>query len=110
MSNKESLHGELPMPDVKSVTIQIRPRSGRAGDTGQVSFGYYTVEDGVLTMTDGDGRPVRRRDGELMQRKLKPGDDAETFARIFTRSFRLHVQGDGADFNRQLDYPNLGVA
>jgi len=97
------------MPDVKSVTIQVRTPSG-PGDTGQVSFGFYVVENGLLTMTDGDGKPVRRRDGDLMQRKLKPGDDAETIARILTRNFRMHVQGDSAGFNRRLDYKPLGIA
>src|SRR5690348_2551955 len=84
-----------PMPDVHSVTIQVRAPS-RPGDTGQVSFGYYVVDDGMLTMTDGEGKPVRRRTGDLMTHKLKPGDDAETIARIFTRNFRLHTQGDSA--------------
>lgn len=53
-------------------------------------------------MTDGEGKPVRRRNGDLMQRELEPGDNAETIARIVTRDLRMHFHGDSAGFNRRL--------
>jgi hypothetical protein len=41
-------------PQVHQVYIQIKPVS-RALPTGQVAYGFYTVVDGVLTMTDAKG-------------------------------------------------------
>jgi len=43
------------MPEVHKVTVQRKPPKGNF--PGRVAFGYYTYEDGVLTMTD--QRPCR---------------------------------------------------
>ena len=47
------------MPDVQKVTIQIDGPSKFS--PGRVSFGYYVVKNGVLTMTDSTGKPVHGR-------------------------------------------------
>jgi hypothetical protein len=36
------------------------------GDRGRVCEGWYTVENGVLTMTDPEGIPIRDVDGDKM--------------------------------------------
>jgi hypothetical protein len=92
------------MPEVKQVTIQISP-SSRNNPEGVVSFGYYVLENGKLTMTDGNGVPVCGKHGDLTQHTMKPGDDPDFIARCFTRDIRLRIHGDSAGFNRRLDYP-----
>jgi hypothetical protein len=98
------------MSEIYQVTIQVRAPSGRPGDMGQVAFGHYVIEDGVLFMTDSEGKKVRRRDGDLMQKKLQPADNPEIIARNFTRELRSHFRDASADFNRPLVYPPLNVA
>jgi hypothetical protein len=67
------------MPDVKTVTVQVR--GPRGNDGGQVAMGAYTLEDGLLTMTDPSGRPIRKAaTGERFTCKIKPGDNHVAFA------------------------------
>ena len=44
-------------PEVHQVYIHIKPVS-RALPTGQVAYGFYTLIDGVVTMTDQKGEPA----------------------------------------------------
>jgi hypothetical protein len=100
------------MPEVHQVTVIISNPT-REGDTGRVTIGYYTVSDGVLTMTDGEGAPVRRRgSGELYKHKLEAGEGVGAIARRLTLSiFRSNTGRDGmAGFNRPLRYPIIGIA
>src|SRR5262245_38864325 len=97
------------MSEIYYITTEVRTPSGRPGDYGQIAEGYYVIEDGVLTMTDSAGRPVRRLNGDPVKRTLQPGDDPKAIARNFTRDLRLHFHGDSADFNRRLIYPPSGV-
>jgi hypothetical protein len=41
------------MPEVHKVTA-IVSNPTRAGDNGRVTLGFYTLADGLLTMTDGE--------------------------------------------------------
>jgi hypothetical protein len=77
-----------------------------------VEQGFYFVADGVLTMTDGDGKPVRRRySGEVYQQKLQEGDDPVVIAKRLTLAiWRSNTGGDASGgFNRRLRYPDFGV-
>ena len=75
------------MPDVKKVFITVRNPSD--GDPGQVSTGYYTIANGVMTMTDGAGTPMRHQTtGELFTWKLRPGDKEISIANMMTRKVR----------------------
>jgi hypothetical protein len=102
------------MPEVKTVTVQVRGPKG--DDPGQVAMGAYTLEDGVLTMTDPSGRPIRKAaTGERFTCKVKPGDNHVAFAGQMTLEIRGMMRGENAPgtvkgFNRQLDYPKSGVA
>jgi hypothetical protein len=46
-----------PVLEVHSIYATVR--QPKNGDTAQVTTGYYTLADGVLTMTDSKGEPVR---------------------------------------------------
>jgi hypothetical protein len=100
------------MPEVFSVTVQIR--APRGGDAGQVCHGCYTLADGVVTLTDRDGSPVRDEHGKLYTRKLGPGAtvaDADIAGRSLTKEFRLALLGktpSSERFSRPLDYPKRG--
>lgn len=97
------------MPEVKQVQVQIAAPQN-AGDPGVVTLGYYVVQDGLLTMTDGEGTPVRPgMSREFVTHRLEPGEVAAEVAKRLTREVRLMVRGDDrGGFNRPLVYPNKG--
>ena len=75
-------------------------------------IGYYVLEGDVLTMTDGNGVPVRRRyGGDLYRHTLQEGEDPSVIAKRLTLSvWRTNTGGDAlGGFNRRLAYPNLSV-
>jgi hypothetical protein len=81
------------------------------GDPGRATIGFYTITDGVLTMT-GDGKAVRRKfSGEPYKHKLEPDDDPVIIAKRRTLSIYRSNTDDGlGGFNRPLSYPKLGLA
>jgi hypothetical protein len=100
------------MPDVKQViAIVSNPISTNPNDHGRVTIGYYVLQDGLLTMTDGEGAAVRGRAGEKITHKMRPGDDAGTIARRLTLQIHRMARGESgpAGFNRPLSYPNIGI-
>ena len=63
-------------------------------------------------MTDGDGKPVRRRySGEVYKQKLAEGDDADVIAKRLTLAIsRSNTGGDASGgFNRRLVYNDAGI-
>ena len=79
------------------------------GDTGQVTTGYYTLTDDVLTMTDGRGATVRRHEtGEPIKRTMRLGDEAQAIAEQLTleiyRMLRGKTAQTAAGFNRPINY------
>jgi hypothetical protein len=90
---------------IKSVIIQLRRPSGHPDDHGLVAIGHYTVEDGVLTMLDDDGKPLRER-GKIIKRTLAEGDDPEQVARRITRDIAVRPDPDG--FRAPIHYPDVG--
>jgi hypothetical protein len=96
------------MSEVHKITVQISP--ARDNDPGSVTFGCYIIEDGMLIMTDGDGRPVRRQNGELYKHRLQPDDNPRSIAARLTGEIRRMARGETvAGFNRTLEYPKLGI-
>jgi hypothetical protein len=67
------------------------------------------LQGDVLTMTDVEGVAVRRRSGEIVKQTLQTGDDPHVIAQRLTLSIYRMSRGDGIDFNRPLNYPNIGV-
>lgn len=88
------------MPEIKEVIAQISP--------SQICEGFYTLEDGVLTMVHPDGKPVE--DG-LFKHSMKPGDNEEAIAKMLTKKVRAHLRGDLVEgFSRDIEYPRQGQA
>jgi hypothetical protein len=98
------------MPEVKAVTVILSNPSGRPGDYGQVTRGFYVLDGTKLTLTTSDGKPVRRSSGDPVVRELKDGDDPNQVAGRLTREFRRHIHGtSGAcGFSGPLQYPDGG--
>ena len=96
---------------VHRVEVQIeRPRGDYPGQTVQ---GRYTFEDGVVTLTDHTGTPVRDRDGKTYSEKVEADGDVRLIAGRLTKQFRIARRGEksaDSNFNRQLHYRNLGIA
>jgi hypothetical protein len=100
-----------PRSDVKSVAVSVSSPSP-ADPAGRATIGFYVLEGDVLTMTDGDGRPVRRRySGEVYRHDLVAGDDPDVIAKRLTLAiWRSNTDGDASGgFNRPLSYPDIGV-
>jgi hypothetical protein len=96
------------MSEIESVLVTTRNPNG-PGDLGQVAEGFYTVTNGILRMTDRDGKPLRDENtGRQYAMKLLPGDDPKFEARRLTLSIhRTERSGEVAGFNRPLRYPKF---
>jgi hypothetical protein len=100
------------MPDVKSVAVSVASPTG-PDDPGRAVLGYYVVLGDVLTMTDGDGVPVRRRyGGELYKHTLQADEDAHVIASRLTLSiWRSNTGGEmRGGFNRKIIYNDSWMA
>jgi hypothetical protein len=54
------------------------------GDRGRVCEGWFTVEAGVVTMTDPEGIPICDVEGDKIEHKLAEGENARTIASRLT--------------------------
>ena len=69
------------------------------------------MKDGVLTMTDSKGAPVRSYGGDKYEQKVAEGDNVMLIAQRLTMKIHLSRSGnDMASFNRPLVYPKIGLA
>jgi hypothetical protein len=101
------------MPEVHSVYATVRnPNPSNPNDQGQVTTGYYTLADGVLTMTDSNGVAVRDlNSGEKITQKIGAGEDPRAVAGRLTLKIYRMLRGEteqAAAFNRPISYPNVG--
>lgn len=90
------------MAEIKTVWITTRYPVGE-GDPGAVEPGYYSVEQGMLTLHDEQGRPVAG------PRRLNSSEDPHVIAGRLTRERWLRTN-DTKGFNRPLNYRSLGLA
>jgi hypothetical protein len=74
------------MTEVHKVTVEIKPP--KPGFPGQVALGYYTLTDGVVTMTDASGNPAEDGAGKQYRHKLAPHEDARAIACRMTKELR----------------------
>jgi hypothetical protein len=99
------------MSEVQQVIVQIKPPRGNF--PGMVVYGYYTLIDGVVTMTDAKGEPAEDGIGKRYTHKLMPNEDAKGVACRMTRKLRLALRGDGpasvSGFDAPLKYPKMGI-
>jgi hypothetical protein len=76
----------------------------------QITYGYYTIANSILTMCHDDGRPVNV-DGMTFTHTLKESDAAEPIAAVFTGKIRKMLIGEKVSgFNDVLSYPQAGIA
>lgn len=83
-----------PPPTVHQVIVQVRAPS--ENDPGQITVGHYTVEDGVLELTDEKGKPLEK------PIPLPADADAKAVAHKLTGERWLKNR---SPFNRRLEYP-----
>jgi hypothetical protein len=67
------------MSDVHQLIVQIKKPDKRF-PLGQVCYGWYTLVDGVITMTDRNGKAAGDETGKKYTRKLEPNEDARHVA------------------------------
>jgi hypothetical protein len=99
------------MSDVRQVTVITRNPSG-SGDGGSCEYGWYVVDEGVLTMTDKDGAPLRNENtGQKITHHLAPGENEKGVAkRLRLKIYRDERPDEMAGFNRPIRYPKWGGA
>ena len=100
----------MSKPEIFKVTVTGR-EAQQQNPAGQVSFGYYTVTRGVLTMTDGDGVPMRNANGDLYTHKLGEGENPRSMACVLTKQVRASLYGYSAlsgPKREPIQYPPTG--
>jgi len=93
---------------VETVVVQLnRPRGSFHG---RVCEGCYVVEDGVVTLTDRDGKPALDDHGYEYKKKLADGEIASVIAGRLTKELRAalrdHIPTQG--FDDKIEYFNRG--
>jgi hypothetical protein len=104
---------EASMPDIKQVTVITRNPNGAKGDLGSCEIGFYTLsEDGLLTMTDGQGGPLRDENtGHKIEMHLLPGENEKAAAKKLTlKIYRDAPDNEMAGFHRPIRYPRSWLA
>ena len=100
-TNEEEAAREEPQPPIIESYVQVQVRQCRDDDDpGEIAEGWFSIEDGVLTVTDANGKYVGSR-------AMIAGEDARVVAKQLLREKKVP---EGEDFNRRLDYPKLGIA
>jgi len=100
----------MSKPEVHQVIVHIHLPSKRL-PTGQIAYGYFTVVDGLLTMTDPKGEPAIDENGKTYTHKLAPGDDANEIAGGLTKQLRSALRGKSAgpsNFGGPINYGRDG--
>ena len=91
---------------VHTVIVQIQ--APKDGDPGQVTEGFYKVDDGYLQMTYRDGRNL---ENPLYRVRLHDGANVQVIAANLTRSIRREMSDEKVEgFTRTLSYPKAYYA
>ena len=103
-----------PKPAVKHVFIQIAAADLETGNPGSVEDGYYVIDEGVLKLTDSNGRPIgndapQGSASSEYRHELRPGDNEEAIAMAMARTLWRKRTG-ASTFNRRLGYARGGFA
>lgn len=96
------------MPEIKHVVVATRnPTPGHRNDVGSAEEGYFFVSDGVLTMCDVKGSPLRDdHAGNRITHRLLDGENERVIASRFVLSRWRAANGgdDMAGFNAPIHY------
>lgn len=98
---------------LNEITVATRNPSGAPGDFGSCEVGFFTVDDDLLTLVEGDGAPIRATNGERITARLQAGESAHRIASrlILARWRNQRAAGETVPgFNRPLDYQRSGWA
>jgi hypothetical protein len=90
---------------IHDVVVQTLPVTESFG--GQVEEGKYTWEDGIVTLVEHDGTPLRDRRGKVYEKKLTPEENPRTIAGRLTKQRWRDHGGDKQSFSRPLNYKKL---
>jgi hypothetical protein len=96
------------MSEVRQVIVTIKPPKGNF--PGQVAYGWYTLQDGVVTLTDREGNLAGEETGRKFTHKLAVGEDASATARKLTKELRQALRGNSAPvagFEGEINYPKV---
>jgi hypothetical protein len=88
------------MSEIFQIYAQVAPRTD--GDRGRVAEGWYTLEDGVVTMCDPEGIFLRDVEGNRITHKLGENERPQQVAARLTLKICRLLRDDAADFNRPL--------
>jgi len=97
--------------EVHQVVVDIELPSRRF-PAGKTALGYYTVVDGVVTMTCPKGEPATDESGKTYSAKLQANDDARQIAGRLTKELRSALRGKSnapGGFGGPLNYDNRGI-
>jgi hypothetical protein len=95
--------------EVKKVTVELKKPSKRF-PAGQITWGYYTFENGVLTMTDANGVPAEDGMGRRYVARDVAPNCVTGVASHLTRKLREELRDGGAysapkaGFDGPIDY------
>src|SRR5262249_36908115 len=96
------------MSEVHQVIVTIKPPKGSF--PGQVAYGWYTLRDCVVTLTDREGNSAGDETGRKFTHKLAAGEDAHVIACKLTKELRLALRGNSAPvagFEGKINYPKV---
>jgi hypothetical protein len=100
-ANEEEAVREEPQPPIIESYVQVQVRQCQDDDDpGEIAEGWFSVDGGVVTVTDVQGR-------EIGGRAMLSGEDARVVAKQLLREKK---QPESENFNRPLSYPNAGLA
>jgi hypothetical protein len=98
-------------PTVHAVTAIVSMPSKRE-PLGRLTYGFYTLVDRVLTMTDKDGRPAEDATGKRYVHRLAPKEDERAVAIKMTKELREALRSKSepvAGFSGKINYPKRAV-
>lgn len=91
------------------ITVATRSPSGTPGDLGSCEVGFFTLDDDLVTLVEGDGIPVRTKSGDRITARVRPSENSRQVASRLILA-RWRESDAAADFNRPLQYGRLGWA
>jgi len=98
-------------PTVHAITVIVSMPSKKE-PLGRLTYGFYIVVDGVLTLTDKNGKPAEDANGKRYTHKLQPNESERAVASRMTKDLRKELRKSEPlqGFSGKINYPKRGVA